>query len=215
MPTTTPMPTAPAQHAVLHGIRFETYERLLEDLADRQVRLTYDRGVLEIMSPSHQHERIKYWIRRLVDAATEELDVAIIGGGSTTWRRQDLEKGLEPDECYWVQNEEKVRGRLDLDLSVDPPPDLAIEVDVYATSLDRLVIYGALGVPEVWRYENGRITVHLRQEDGSYRNSDTSACFPWLPMAELNAWVVRGCSWKEDLTSFVRTFRSWVRDSIR
>lgn len=212
MSTTIPMPSAPAQHAVLHGIRFETYEALREelDLQDRRVRLTYDGGVLEVMSPSHQHERIKFWVRRLIDAMTEEAGIDTIGGGSTTWRRRDLEKGLEPDECYWVQNEAKVRGRMDIDLGVDPPPDLAIEVDVHARSLDRMGIYGALGVPEVWRCQEGRITVHLRQEDGSYRLSDASACFPWLPMAELAVWLARACSWKQGHNRFIREFKSWV-----
>jgi len=209
------MSSAPAQHAVLHGISFETYERLLDELADRQVRLTYDSGVLEIMSPSHRHERIKCWIRRLIDAMAEELRIEIMFGGSTTWRRRDLDKGLEPDECYWVQNEAKVRGRLDVDLSVDPPPDLAIEVDVHARSLDRMLIYGALGIPEVWRCRDGRITVHLLQADGSYRASEASVCFPRLPMTELARWLARACSWKQGLTSFVLEFRQWVRESHR
>ena len=99
------MSTAPTQNAVLRGIRFETYERLVEDLADRQVRLTYDRGVLEIMSPSHQHERTSRLIGCLIQALAEELAIDIELGGSTTWRRRDLEQGLEPDECYWIQNE--------------------------------------------------------------------------------------------------------------
>ena len=210
--TTIPMSTAPVQQAVLRGIRFETYERLLEDLGDRQVRLTYDRGVLEIMSPSHQHERTSRLIGRLIHAMTEELAIEIELGGSTTWRRRDLEKGLEPDECYWIQNEAKVRGRTDLDLRVDPPPDLAIEVDVHGRSLARLPIYAALGVPEIWRYKDGHITVHLRQEDASYRVSDASACFPWLPMQELTAWLARACSGEQGLTSLIRAFRQWVRE---
>jgi Uma2 family endonuclease len=203
------MSTAPEQHAVLDGIRFDTYERLLEELGDRQVRLTYDRGTLEIMSPSSRHERIKHVIRRMIDTMTEELGIPIMGGGSTTWRRRDLEKALEPDECYWVQSEARVRGRLDLELPADPPPDLAVEVDVHARSLDRMPIYGALGVPEVWRVKDDVITVHLRGEDGSYRAADASACFPWLPMAELTAWLARSA--KQDETSFIRAFREWVR----
>ena len=191
-------------------IRFETYERLLEDLGDRQIRLTYDRGVLEIMSPSQQHERVKCLIARLVCAMTLELGIPILSGGSTTWRRQDLEKGLEPDECFWVANEAKVRGRMELDLRVDPPPDLAIEVDVYSRSLDRMVIYGALGVPEVWRYRDDRITVHLLQEDGSYEASETSACFPWLSMPDLTTWLTRACSGEQDETSLMRAFQEWV-----
>lgn len=204
---------APEQHAVLHGIRWETYERLLEELEDRHLRLTYDSGTLEVMSPSRPHERIRHLLGRMVEAATEEWGVAIEGGGSTTWRREDLQKGLEPDECYWVQNEALIRGRDDLDLGVDPPPDLAIEVDVWSCSLDRLSIYGALGVPEVWRWEDGRIAVHVRQSDGTYALSDQSQCFPWMPMHELSAWLDRDRDLDEN--SRIRAFRAWVRDTLR
>lgn len=208
-----PLSTAPAQHAVLEGIRFETYERLLEDLRDRRVSLTYDRGVLEIMSPSQQHERIKYLLGRLIGAMTLELGIPILGGGSTTFRRGDLQKGLEPDECFWVQNEAKIRGRMELDLRVDPPPDLAIEVDIHSRSVNRMVIYGAIGVPEVWRYQDERVTVHLRRQDGSYRESGTSACFPWLSMPDLTNWLARACSGEQDETSLMRAFQEWVRSS--
>ena len=102
---------------------------------------------------------------------------------------------------------------MDLDLRVDPPPDLAVEVDVHSQSLDRMVIYGALGVPEVWRYREGRITVHLRREDGGYEVSETSACFPWLPMKELTAWLARACSGEQDETSLMRAFQEWVGSS--
>lgn len=204
--------TLPEQHVVLHGIRWETYERLLEELGNRQIRLTYDSGTLEIMSPSQPHEGVKRRLGRMIDAMTEVLGIAIMGGGSTIWRRQDLEKGLEPDECYWVQHEAIVRGRLDVDLRVDPPPDLAIEVDVASLSLDRLRIYGALGVPEVWRWKEGRITVHQRQADGSYVVAPRSACFPQLPIEELTAWVERASA--SDETSWIRAFRRWVHDSL-
>jgi Uma2 family endonuclease len=204
--------TVPEHHAVLHGIRWETYERLLGDLEDRRLRLTYDCGTLEIMSPSQAHERVKHVIARMIEAMTEVLEIPLQGGGSTTWRRRDLEKGLEPDECYWVQNESEVCGRLELDLRVDPPPDLAIEVDVYSPSLDRLKIYGALGVPEVWRWKDGCIEVHLRQPDGSFTMGARSACFPWLPMDEFRTWLDRGLTERE--TPWIRAFRGWIRQSL-
>ncbi|MEM7200143.1 MAG: Uma2 family endonuclease [Planctomycetota bacterium] len=207
-----PLTLAPEQHVLLHGIRWQTYERLLEDLQDRHIRLTYDAGTLEIVSPSRSHERVKHLIRRLVEAMTEELGVAIEGGGSTTWRREDLDQGLEPDECYWIENEPNVRGRRELDLRVDPPPDLAIEVDVHASSVDRMKIYAALGVPEVWRWKDDRIAVHLRQGHGGYAVSERSACFPWLPVGELAAWVLR--DGERDENSLIRAFRLWLRESV-
>lgn len=206
------MSIVPEEHAVLHGISWETYERLLEELQDRRLRLTYDCGTLEIMSPSQPHERVNHLLARMLEAMTEVLGLPIMGGGSTTWRRQDLEKGLEPDECYWVQNESRVRGRSDVDLLVDPPPDLAIEVDVTSLSLSRLKIYGALGVPEVWRWRDGRIAVHLRQADGTYTVAARSSCFPDVSIDELAAWHERGLTMDE--TGFVRAFRRWVQETL-
>jgi Uma2 family endonuclease len=205
--------TVPTQHAVLHGIRWQTYERLRDELEGRHVRLTFDRGTLEIMSPSRRHEQIRHRLGRLIEAATEELGVAIEGGGSTTWARADLEKGLEPDECYWVQHEADVRGKDELDLRVDTPPDLAIEVDLRSASVDRMAIYGALGVPEVWRWRKGRLAIWLRRADGTYAAAECSVCFPWLPVGKLARWVARCRDQGE--TACIRAFREWVRTSIR
>jgi Uma2 family endonuclease len=192
----------------LHGIRWETYERLLEDLETRRLRLTYDGGTLEIMSPSQPHERVKHLLGRMICAMAEELRIPVEGGGSTTWRREDLEKGLEADECYWVANEPRVRRR-DVDLRHDPPPDLVLEVDVHAGCLDRLQIYAALGVPEIWRWKDGEITIHLLGSDGSYRVAERSVSFPALPVAELAKWVDR--HGELDQTALMRAFRAWVR----
>ena len=207
-----PVPTMP-QHVVLEGITFDTYERLLEDLGERQIRLTYDRGTLEIMTLSSRHESFKRWVGRMVETMTLELDIPIRSGGSMTWKRRDLEKGLEPDECYWIQNEPRVRGRIDLDLAKDPPPDLAIEVDVHSRSVNRMVIYAALGVSEVWRIQDGVIQVHLRQQDARYKVGEASRCFPWLPPQDLNAWFAR--AGQQDETSFLREFQQWVRENLR
>lgn len=205
--------TAPAEHVVLHGVRWETYERLSDELESRRTRLTYDRGTLEIMTPSRSREHIRHRIRRMIEAMTEELDIPIQGGGATTWRRRDLEKGLEANECYWVRNEPRVRALAELDLTVDPPPDLAIEVDVYSSSLNRMSIYGALGVPEVWRWDDGRIVVSRRTAGGTYVASETSACFPWLPLADFTAWIDRADG--ENETAWIRAFRGWVRAHLR
>lgn len=140
---------APEQRVLLEGIRWETYEQMLADLQDRPIRLTYDRGTLEIMSPSRRHEGLKVRLGRLIETMTLELGIPIECGGSTTWRRQDLAKGLEPDGCYWVQNESVVRDLDELDLRIPPPPDLAVEVEVWSSSVDRMGIYAALGVPDL------------------------------------------------------------------
>src|SRR5262249_54893083 len=140
------------QHLVLRDIDWKTYNRLLRAFAERPgIRLTYDRGTLEIMSPSHGHDTDARFLGRLVVTLTEELGLPIKGGGSTTFRRRRRRRGLEPDDCYWIANEPRVRGKRKINLRVDPPPDLCIEVDVTHSSLNRLSIYAALNVPEVWR----------------------------------------------------------------
>ena len=146
---------------VLHNIAWSTYEAILADMEDQVIHLTYDHGELEIMSPSDKHERIKRLIGRMVEVMTEVLGIPIRSAGSTTFKKQMLHRGLEPDECYYVTHEEQLWGRDTIDLLVDPPPDLAIEVDISRSSLDRMGIYAALGVPEVWRYEDGDVVAYV------------------------------------------------------
>jgi Uma2 family endonuclease len=208
------MPTLSEPRVLLHGIRWDTYERLLEDLvASPAIRLTYDRGALEVMTVSHRHERWKTLAGRMIEAMTEELGVPIHSGGSTTFRRRDLELGLEPDECYWVQNEARVRGKLDLELPRDPAPDLVLEAEVSRSALDRRSILAALGVGEVWRYDGERLTVHVLAAAGDYREGRTSRSFPWLPIEAFERHL--RCAGDTDETSWIRAFRLWVRDNVR
>src|ERR1700674_3812031 len=131
-----------------------TYSRLLRIFAERPgMRLTYDRGELEIMSPLLQHDDGSWFLGDMVFILTEELGLPLKRGGSTTMRRRKRKKGIEADTCYWIANAHRMAGRLRLDLRTDPPPDLAIEVDVTRSSLDRMDIYAALKVPEVWRLQ--------------------------------------------------------------
>ncbi len=210
-----PMSTLPMERVLLEGISWQTYARMRAELDSRPIRLTYDDGTLEIMSPSATHERDKRRIGRLVEALTEERSLPLQSGGSTTWQREDLKKGLEPDECYWLQHAAEVRGRDELDLRFDPPPDLAIEVDVSTSSLDRMAIYAALGVPEVWRWQADRLT-EFRLDGASsraprtYAESSTSLVIEDLVVADLTAWVIRARS--EDETAWIRAFRAWVRE---
>jgi Uma2 family endonuclease len=199
---------------LLHGVRWSTYQALLEDLdADgRHLRLTYDDGSLEIMTLSPWHERSKTLIGRMIEAMTEELNIPIRSGGSTTFRNQLKKKGLEPDECYWVANEPLVHGRPDLDLEIDPPPDIAVEVEVSRTVLDRLRIYAALGISEIWRSDGHKIIILQLQDDGTYAAVAQSPSFPWLPIAELSRFLVASATMGE--TRWIRSFRAWVRAEI-
>ena len=180
-----PLRQAPDRRFVLYGVDWNTYDAIVTALADRQTRITFDGENLEFMSPSHSHEWYGGLIGRMLEALGFEFGIPISGGGSTTFRRRDVERGLEPDECYWIQNEPSVRGKRELDLRVDPPPDLAIEIEVSRSALDRLAIYARLRVPEVWRFDGERMHIHLLQDDGGYAESDKSRCLPRLPVHHL------------------------------
>jgi Uma2 family endonuclease len=140
------------------------------------------------MAPSWNHE---WWSRRLDKALTGvgmALGIDFIGAGSTTFRRRDIDGGLEPDQCYYTANAHRMLGPRDLDLSVDPPPDLALEVDFTHSSLDRMAIYAALGVPEVWRWDATGLHVYHLQTSGNRRDyapAERSVSFPALPVDRL------------------------------
>jgi Uma2 family endonuclease len=124
---------------VFHDVTWEDYEAMLQIVGERPIRVTYDRGTMEVSMPSFGHENDAYLLGRMVDMITEELETSVVGGGKTIHKRQDLDKGAEPDQCYWFgANAQAVRGKRQLDLNVDMVPDLVIEVDVTHSSLDRL-----------------------------------------------------------------------------
>ena len=135
--------------------------------------------------------------------------VSLLRALRLTWKRSDLGKGLEPDESYWVQNEPLVRGRADVDPERDLPPDLVVEVDVSTRSLNRLAIYAAFGVPEVWRHDGEGVRVHVLGEDRSYRECEHGVAFPWLAATDLTSWLEQAS--RTDLTTWIRGFRGWVR----
>lgn len=202
---------SPAEPSVvIHNVSWETYEALLRDRGDHGPRMSYDRGTLEIMSPTPRHESLKKLLARLIEAYSEERGIDIRSTGSTTYKRKEEERGLEPDESYYVQNEARVRGKIDIELGSDPPPDLAIEVDHRHSSLAKLGIYAALGIGEVWLYDGELLTVHLRDESGTFTTVERSAAFPDLELAELPKFLAR--LERESETRIVRDFRSWVRN---
>ncbi len=198
-----------AGQVVLYNIAWSTYEAIVAENRNPGTRFTYDRGTLEIMSPSEERERFKRLIGRMIETMTEELQIPIRSAGSTTWKSQAREQGLEPDECYYVANEPRVRGRDEIDLSVDPPPDLAVEVEITSGWIDKIPIYAGLGVPEVWRYDGKTLRVELLQADGSYAPQSQSSAFPFLPLAEIPRFLERRNA--TDETSWIRSFRQWVR----
>jgi Uma2 family endonuclease len=206
--------TSPCENRVLlAGVAWSTYEALLADTQCCGTRFTYDRGYLEIMSPSREHEHIKSLLGRMIGAMTEEFDIPISSGGSTTLKAELKRRGAEPDECYYVANEPRMRGHEDYDPAVDPPPDLLIEVDISRNSLDKFAIYADFGVPEIWTYEDDALHVHQLQDNGTYAQRDRSPAFPFLPLAGIQGFLDRRNA--TDETTWIRSFRKWVRTLSR
>jgi Uma2 family endonuclease len=203
-------PTEP-QRFLLRDVDWSSYRALADALGERHVRLTYDRGNLEFMTISHGHERWSKLLGQFVEVLTEELNMPRQSGGSTTLNREELERGIESDQCYYLGNEPLVRDKDEIDLTVDPPPDLAIEIDITRSSLNRMGIYAALRVPEVWRFDGTVLRVY-RLVGGNYVEVDHSMHFPFVPMAEVQAFLLR--RGQTDETTLVKSFRQWVRDQI-
>lgn len=203
--------TTNEQRFLLHGLDWRAYELLGEALLNRHIRITYDRGDLEMMTVSNEHERNKKFVARLIEEFTVALDIPIQSAGSTTWQRADLDRGLEPDECYYILNESRVRFKEELDLDVDPPPDLALEVEVSRSALDRVAIYAALGVPELWRYDGRKLIICLLK-DGVYVEQERSMNLPQLDPAV----ILRFVKLRETLheTACIRAFREWIAETF-
>jgi len=195
----------------LSGVDWLTYLRLLRTFEERHdVRLTYDRGELEIMSPLLEHDDDGRFLGDLVYVLTEELGLPLKRGGSTTMRNRLKERGIEADECFWIASAHRMAGRRRLDLVIDPPPDLAIEIDVTHGSLDRLDIYAALRVPEVWRLEGDTLTFFLLGENGAYTSASHSLAFPQVTPANLLGFVQQARQ-AGDENPVTRQFREWIR----
>lgn len=205
--------TTPSQQVVLSGVAWPTYQALIHDLESQPgKRLTYDHGTLEIMVPLPPHESYKTLISRFIEVVTEETETEIRSLGSSTWAREDLKQGVEADECYYIQHELAVRGKDSIDLSIDPPPDLVVEIDITSSSVNRLDIYAALGVPEVWRYDGKTLTFyHLQGQN--YSSQEASAVLPLLQRDETVRFLEASQTMGE--TSLIREFRKWVRSKIQ
>jgi Uma2 family endonuclease len=183
---------------------------MLRALAERpSLRFTYDRGALELMTLSLEHESLVRFFSLLILALTLELGLPLKGGGSTTFRRRRRRRGLESDECFWIANESRVRDKKRINLAVDPPPDLAVEVDISYSTLDRLSIYAALRVPEVWRYDGQALTFHVLAPDGRYLVAAQSRAMPQVASADLASLLpLRGSM---DENALFRHLQTWAR----
>jgi Uma2 family endonuclease len=202
----------PPSYLLLDNVSWETYEGLLRDLEGQHRRITYDEGSLEIMTLSHEHEFSGELLGRFVHMLTFELDIPIHSGGSTTFKRKKRAKGLEPDKCYWIQNERRMRGKKTFDIDADPPPDLALEVEVTRSALNRMGIYAAIRVPEVWCYDGEFLRVRHLAANGKYQEKHKSLAFPFLPMKDLARFLATADA--QDETTLLRSFCQWVRETV-
>ncbi|MEH2361357.1 Uma2 family endonuclease [Nostoc sp.] len=201
----------PGHRVILHDVSWQEFEAILEELGDhRAARLAYSQGTLEMRMPLPKHKKAKVIIGDLVKILLEELEIDCETFGSTTFKREDMAFGVEPDDSFYIQNHAQMIGKERIDLTIDPPPDLAIEVDV--TSKTQLDAYEALGVPELWRYEDGKLQINIFQ-DAKYINSEISSTFPNFPIDEV---IPRFVEQSRTLgrSPTLRAFRQWLRKQI-
>jgi Uma2 family endonuclease len=199
----------PGQKVLLRDVSWQEFEAILEELGEhRAARVAYENGMLEIMTPLPEHEINKVFITNFVEILLEELDIEFFPLGSTTFKNELMNKGIEPDNCFYIQNEAAIRGREKLDLTVEPPPDLALEIDV--TSRTHPSIYEALAVPELWRFEKGKLQINVLQ-NGKYIESTSSQTFPNFPLLQVIPEYLQQCK-SVGRNKTMRAFRAWVRE---
>lgn len=199
----------PGQRVLLRNISWDEFEQILDELGDRRgSRIAYYKGSLEIMVPLAGHEDGKEIIGDLIKVILEELDIEFRGLGSTTFKRRDLASGVEPDACFYIQNEAAIRGKDRIDLNFDPPPDLAIEIDITSKSEIKKNSYEALGVPELWIYDGRSLQIYILQNH-QYVKSDRTQIFPNLPLSQVIPQYVAQ-SKVEGRNVAIKAFRAWV-----
>lgn len=197
----------------LKDISWQIFEQILEELGEsRAARVSYSKGSLEIMSPLPEHEDDKGIIGDFVKAILEEIDIEFRDLGSTTFKNQIMAEGLEPDTCFYIQNEAAIRGKKKIDLTIDPPPDLAIEIDI--TSRTAFTNYENLGVPELWRYNGQRLQIYLLQ-DGKYIESENSRIFDRLSQLPETIHRYLEDSKVVGRNATMKAFRNWVREQLK
>ncbi|WP_310482255.1 Uma2 family endonuclease [Chamaesiphon sp. VAR_48_metabat_403] len=199
------------QKIYLHDVSWEEFEQILLELGEkRATRIAYYAGELEIRMPLPEHERIKVLISNLLVVLLEELDLPWESLGSSTFKNDRMKAGIEPDDCFYLKNCQAIVGKTRLDLTIDPPPDLVIEVDL--TSVTQISAYESLGIPEIWRYRQDKLAIFVLTA-GSYIESDTSCLFPALPIKMGISQILERST--EILTSEARKeFRQWVKQNL-
>jgi Uma2 family endonuclease len=199
---------APAEsRTVLENVRWETFLELAEGRSSSVPRMTFDRGVLELMTPRRQHEQLGCLIGRIVETYSEVRGIEILSCASTTFKRVDLDRAFEPDESYFIAHADQIRPKDEVDLLVDPPPDLVIEVEITSSAIAKLKLFAAMGIPEVWRHDGTRLTM-LVLADAAYEPIEASIGLPGLTPAVIDAFVARRFDQGE--TALIKEFRAAI-----
>jgi Uma2 family endonuclease len=214
-PRTRPKPTpiGGESRVLLPNVSWSLYRAIVEARGDRPFPLlTFLDGELELMSPSYRHETLACALRTFVLMLARGLGLPCRGAGSTLWERVGLDKGKEPDACFYLANEPATRGLTEIDLAIHPPPDLAVEVEISRPLTDALRVYAALGVPEVWRCDGEALRfLHLR-DVGTYVESETSRSFPTLRAPEAMGWIARAD--EVDQATWSVAVEEWARREL-
>jgi Uma2 family endonuclease len=205
----------PDQHMAVTELTWEDYEQLLDwrDAGRRPVRITFDSGRLEVMTHGNRHERYKGLLGRVVSVLCEELNVPMVLGGNCTIRREDLDRGFEPDDWFYLGSTAtrmtEATATRALDFRTDPPPDLAIEIEITRNILDRIPLYAAVKILELWRFDGTRFDIWALQSNGSYALAESSRYFPAVTAAAINGCLIDLAT--VDDTARLRRFREWIR----
>ncbi|MER3491051.1 MAG: hypothetical protein C4323_01205 [Mastigocladus sp. ERB_26_2] len=209
MVTTAPLAET---RTLLENISWQTFKAILAEMGDeRNTRLAYDNRILEIMTPLMPHENSNRLIERFVIVLCEELGLEVKSVGSLTLTRDDVERGGEPDSSYYIQHEFLVRNRENIDLAIDPPPDLVLEVEYSKPKVDKTKIYAAIGVPEFWRFNGSVLRVYILNQ-GEYSEVQFSPTFAPIPVKEIPQFLQK--TRKEGENATTKAFRTWVKQLI-
>lgn len=200
----------PETRTLIENVRWETYVALSDDRCGNIPRITYDRGLMELMSPKKEHEKIKTLLGRMVAAYAEAIGIEIDSVASTTFRREDLDRGFEADESFYVAHAEVMRAKGEIDLTVDPPPELVIEVELTSSAIRKLELFAKLGVMEVWRHEGNQLRLYQLSGD-NYQEITASIVLPGFPIAAAQA-VVQNRNAQSEIT-LIKAFRQTIEQS--
>lgn len=199
-------PNAAVQRFVFESVSWDRFIAMTDALGEQSARVSYNGSQLEIMTTSLRHQRWKKRIARLVEMLTLETGMELVCGGEMTFRNEQALRGLEPDECYWIQNAETMLPVQDWDALIHPAPDLAIEIDVSPHAVDREEIYAQLGVAEIWRFRDERLSA-WGLTNGRFEPIEFSRAFPFLRVTDLQRFIEPAGD-----TATLREFVSWIRE---